>query len=132
MQAHLSKYRGLIPSLALLIHLADTDIPGPQTIGLPSLEKALHWYAYLLGMAKRIYSHVPPAEMVAAKLLLSRLHKLPNPFTPRLIQQRGWAGLRTLPEISDALEVLCDAYQLRIEVRQTGGRPSTVYHRAEA
>jgi putative DNA primase/helicase len=122
----------LIPSLALLIHLADTDRAGPQRIELPSLEKALRWYDYLLGHAKRIYSYVPPPEIIAAKLLHSRLDRLPNPFTPRLVRQKGWAAMRTQSEVQAAINELCDANWLREEKRDTGGRPSMVYHKVGA
>jgi putative DNA primase/helicase len=43
-EAHLSKYRKLVPALALLIHLANRDT-GPVT--LAALNKAFHWANYL-------------------------------------------------------------------------------------
>jgi hypothetical protein len=43
-EAHLAKYRSLIPSLALLIHLADG---GENPVGVDALERACAWGDYL-------------------------------------------------------------------------------------
>jgi Protein of unknown function (DUF3987) len=43
-EAHLAKYRSLIPSLALLIHLADG---GQNPVGVEAIERACAWGEYL-------------------------------------------------------------------------------------
>lgn len=55
----LAKYRSLVPSLALLIHLADG---GRGPVSLSALDKAVGWARYLFSHARRIYGAVPTAE----------------------------------------------------------------------
>lgn len=63
----LAKYRSLIPSLALLTHLADTPEGGP--VSQPALLKACAWGEYLESHAQRIYSaRTTPALLGAARL----------------------------------------------------------------
>ncbi len=59
MEAVLAKYRSLIPSLALLIHLADR---GRGPVSLPALDRAVGWAQYLFAHARRIYGEVPTPE----------------------------------------------------------------------
>jgi hypothetical protein len=59
LEAVLAKYRSLVPSLALLIHLADGG-GGPVT--LSSLDRAVGWARYLYCHARRIYGAVPTPE----------------------------------------------------------------------
>jgi putative DNA primase/helicase len=53
--SHLAKYRSLVPTLALLIHLADR-VSGPVTAA--ATRKALVWAQYLESHARRIYGIV--------------------------------------------------------------------------
>ncbi|MCC6123341.1 MAG: DUF3987 domain-containing protein [Pirellulales bacterium] len=55
LESHIAKYRSLIPSLALLIHLADGR-SGP--VGLTALDKATAWGVYLRSHAEKIYGAV--------------------------------------------------------------------------
>jgi putative DNA primase/helicase len=91
-ESHLAKYRSLIPSLALILHLLDGGI-GPVT--LPAIEKAIGWGGYLESHARRLYSSVTEAPAVAAHLLAARIQAgdLSNPFAARDIYRNGWAGL---------------------------------------
>ena len=59
LEAVLAKYRSLVPSLALLIHLADG---GRGPVSLSALDKAVGWAQYLFSHARRIYGTVPTAE----------------------------------------------------------------------
>ena len=59
LEAVLAKYRSLVPSLALLIHLADG---GRGPVSLSALDKAVGWARYLFSHARRIYGAVPTAE----------------------------------------------------------------------
>lgn len=70
MEEHLSKFRGLIPSLALLIHLADGR-SGP--VGMEPLQKAIRWGEYLESHAYRIYSTATEADVAAAQELARRI-----------------------------------------------------------
>ncbi len=58
-EAHLAKYRKLVPALALLMHLADHSA---GAIGAASLSKAMAWAHYLESHARRAYASVTQAE----------------------------------------------------------------------
>ena len=58
-EAVLAKHRSLVPSLALLIHLADG---GGGPVPVRALDRAVGWSRYLLWHARRIYGAVPTPE----------------------------------------------------------------------
>lgn len=126
LEAHLSKYRSLIPSLALLIHLADT---GRGPVGLQTLEKACNWGTYLESHAKRLYSYCIGSSMETAKRLMKQLQegKLPNPFTLRDVYRHGWTGLTDSADIKKAAEILEDHDILKRIEQKTNGRPKEEY-----
>ncbi len=127
MADHLGKYRGLVPKLAIIFHIADGHC-GP--VGVEALEKAIWWATYLESHARRIYG--AGGETEAARLLLVKVkaRKSPNPFTAREVQQKGWAGIPNTAEgLGRVLAVLETHGHVRSEEkRDTGGRPSTVWH----
>ena len=94
MVAHLTKYRSLIPSLALLCHLAEGRI-GP--VGLESLERAIAWGRYLESHARRIYSVAVAPDTAEANELARKIiaGELPAAFTLRDIYRKHWVGLNT-------------------------------------
>jgi hypothetical protein len=71
-EAHLSKYRKLVPALALLMHLADCNT---GAVSLAALDKALKWAKYLESHARRIYSAVLQPDTAAARELAKHLQK---------------------------------------------------------
>lgn len=58
-EAVLAKYRSLVPSLALLIHLADG---GRGPVPVSALDRAVGWAQYLFAHARRIYGMVLTPE----------------------------------------------------------------------
>jgi len=125
--AHLGKYRSLIPSLALLIHLADAQ-SGP--VSLETLEKALAWARYLESHARRIYAIASNPEAVAGRQLAKHLlhGDLREPFSLRMIYRKHWTGLGTKEDAERAVGLLLDLNWLR-EVRSPGrGRTGTLYY----
>jgi hypothetical protein len=125
-EAHLAKYRSLIPSLALLIHLADG---GKHPVGTDALERACAWGEYLESHARRVYSHGVAPDDMAARELAVRIHTgaLESGFTARDVYRRHWAGLSTREETEKAIAVLIDLNWLHEVVEPTGGRPSAKY-----
>ncbi len=123
---HLSKYRGLIPRLALVCHLANGD-SGP--VSLEAAVQSWRWADYLESHARRVYAslHVDNAE--AARAIWRRLEKrdLEAPFTARDIQRKGWSGLTDRERIASGLAALVEADWLAANATPTGGRPSTSY-----
>jgi len=129
-EAHLAKYRKLVPALALLIHLVDRKT-GP--FSLAALNKALLWARYLEAHARRIYSAVLRPDTVAARELAKHLQRgdLPRRFTLRETYRKGWTGLNSKDDAEAATEILCDLGWIRSVVngsRSTAGRtPSPIF-----
>ena len=107
-ESHLAKYRSLIPSLALLIHLADEPDGGPVT--LAALSKALSWGRYLESHAQRIYGACLSSGLQAGKALAAKLveGKLQSGFSLRDVYRPGWSGLADIEEAKAAVGVLID------------------------
>ena len=124
--SHLSKYRKLIPSLALINHLCDT---GQGAISESALLRAIAFSEYLESHARRIYSYATRPDIDAAKTLLKRLAagKLKAEFTMRDIYQKGWTGLETALKAEAALDLLIDYRHLKSVEVNTGGRPTIYY-----
>ncbi|MBM81276.1 MAG: hypothetical protein CMJ78_11880 [Planctomycetaceae bacterium] len=103
-ESHLAKYRSLIPTLALLVHLADS-LTSP--VSLCSLNKALSWGEYLESHLPRIYgalgtNGVTPANALASKLIEGKLEAR---FCLRDVYRKGWSGL-SRDEAEASIEVL--------------------------
>lgn len=126
LEAHLAKYRSLVPSLALLIHLTDTE--GGAVNRLP-LERAIAWAEYLETHARRIYAPAIRPDVDAARALAHRITAgaLTASFSLRDVYNKGWSGLSTRDEVKAAVEVLIDHDWLRGVEEQTFGRTRTVY-----
>lgn len=134
MESHLAKYRSLIPSLALICHLADEVEFDPMSpVSIAALQQALKWYKYLRSHAERIYGMIIHGHTAGAKNILGKIAKglLSNPFKRRDIQRGCWAGLTEPEDIDGALSVLEDYGYIR-SVNQRpghlGGRPTIEYH----
>jgi putative DNA primase/helicase len=144
--SHLSKYRKLIPSLALINHLCDAELGGevgrvslggsPEIVFRHSavselaLIRATSFGEYLESHARRIYSYATRPDIDAAKTLLKRLasSKLSSPFKARDIYQKGWAGLENPSKAQAAINLLMEYHHLREDEITTGGRPTVQYH----
>lgn len=126
--SHISKYRKLIPALALINHLCDSG-KGPVT--KDSLLRAIAYSEYLESHAQRIYSYATTPEMDAAKTLLKHLKagKLTSPFKARDVSQKRWVGLSTPAKTEAAINVLLEYGHLTVEeITDTGGRPTKKFH----
>jgi hypothetical protein len=124
--AHLSKFRGLIPRLALILHLA-SGTTGP--VSLEAVEQALVWADYLEAHARRIYAMAATGVgSTAAGAILRRIQKgqIVDGFTARDIKQKGWANLSG-EEVEAGLELLIELGWLR-KIDVLGNcRPKVIY-----
>ena len=132
LEAHLSKYRSLMPSLALLFHLIDV-VDGRTEETLVTYEaaaKAAAWCSYLFEHARRVYGLAIYATAHLAKSLGDHIiaGDLPNPFTARDVYLKHWAGLGTPKDVAEPLSLLTDLNWLRAVTVQTGGRPTQYYY----
>lgn len=125
--SHLSKYRKLIPSLALINHLCDG---GRGAVTYESLLRAIAFSEYLESHARRIYSYATRPDIDAAKTLLNRLRtgKLTTPFKGRDIYRAGWTGLETPTKAQAAISLLHEYGHLSEELLETGGRSTCQFH----
>jgi hypothetical protein len=125
-EAHLAKYRSLIPSLALLIHLADG---GKNPVEVDALERACAWGDYLESHARRVYSQGLAPDDIAARALADRIitGDLTGLFTARDVYRRHWAGLPTREDAQKGIDVLVELGWLAETREHTGGRPSIKY-----
>jgi putative DNA primase/helicase len=126
-ESHLAKYRSLIPSLALLIHLADEADGGPVTVA--ALEKAIGWGVYLETHARRIYGALSQRSTGAARTLAGKIldGSVNDGFSLREVYRMGWSGLSDRADATAAADVLQDHDWLMPETLDTGGAPKTVY-----
>jgi putative DNA primase/helicase len=134
MKAHLGKYRSLVPSLALLVHLVDcVDRGTGGRVPLAAVTQAVAWAELLEAHAARIYASVTAGPEQAAEVLAGQLErgKLVSPFRLRDVVRKQWTGL-TEPEIvAAALGLLEDAgWVRRVKAPTTdrGGRPTSLYY----
>ena len=126
LESHLSKYRKLIPGIALLIHLADRGI-GP--VSATAVTAALGWAGYLESHAQRVYGSVSHSEVLVAEAIIKHIRKgdLTNGFSCRDIYRKGWARLTDRGQVESALQLLVDYDWLKDTELRGNGRPTTVY-----
>jgi len=129
MQAHLAKYRSLMPALALLFALADGHT---DCVPISQARLACDWCDYLETHAARVYSAQTRSEQHAAIALSKRLAKgwkrEDGFFTVRDVYRNGWTALDSPDTARGALQVLEEYRWVRREIdAQTPGRPSETY-----
>lgn len=127
MESHLSKYRKLVPSLALILHLADG---GRGDVADPAMKRALEWAHYLRSHAERAYGAATGlAGVASAEAVIKHLRRgdLARQFVARDVYRPQWAMLTSTEEANRAIAILLEYGWLRSEIRSTGGRPQTVF-----
>nr|NJM04729.1 DUF3987 domain-containing protein [Desulfobacula sp.] len=127
LESHFAKYRKLIPSLALIIHLADG---GTGPVSETATLQALAWGDYLETHAKRVYGSVSQPDVSTAKAILHRIKKgdLKSPFSSRDVWRPGWSQLSDRDQVKAGLQMLEDYNHLDVERIETSGRAKILYH----
>jgi putative DNA primase/helicase len=149
-KSHLSKYRSLFPSLALLFQLADlaskptkltkpaiagrsvssvSFLPRPHTVNLENTTRALYSCVYFESHARRVCALCETAELHSAYKLAFRIQHGPlaGSFYARDVQRHGWSGLKTARDVERACQELERAGWIKKEATKPGkegGRPS--------
>ena len=126
-ESHVSKYRSLVPSLALIIHLA--ELPAGEPIGevpIGALQKALGLCEYLELHARKIYAKEINPGLAGAFALSQKIKSgaVKDGDSIRDIYRKGWSGLSKTAEVFAAVEVLERFGWVRTEQEDTGGRPT--------
>ena len=115
-----------MPSIALIIN--EIEVGHYKPITKQSAMKAVKWCKYLESHTHRIYAGAVDPRIHAAQLIVERRHKLPEIFTPRLIQQKKWSGLTDSGLVRAALGELVECNYIKQEaLKQATGRPSLAY-----
>ncbi len=126
-ESHLSKYASLVPSIALVLHLA---IGGRGPVSGEAAELAVRWAEYLESHAARLYSIAMVPERRQAKPLLVRLIEWPKnkPIKARDIARKGWSELEDSEVVRKTMELLADAGWVQsMQTMPESGRPTTHY-----
>jgi hypothetical protein len=127
LESHLLKMPKTVAGLALLFELVEG---GRVAVGEDATLRALAWAEYLRSHAARLYSAGETMAQDGARLIRERRAQLPEPFTPRDIQRRDWAGLGDRNAIGSAIGVLEATNHVRAlsgAAGPQGGRPSESY-----
>ena len=139
--SHLSKYRKLMPALALLFELADRAASGvPITncfdllVSLEHTKQAAAFCDYVESHANRIYSCVTTPQIRAAQELADKIKTrkvgADGFFSCREVYLKGWSGLDSPEAVRLAMQILEDAGWIREmsgDPGPSGGRPSLRY-----
>jgi hypothetical protein len=126
-ESHMLKFDKTIASLALVFEAVELDAFRGDRIRPSALERALLWSGYLLSHAQRLYQAADVLAENGARIILQRRSKLPEPFTVRQVQLRGWAGLTSSDLVQAAIGELIATDHVRARLVPTGplgGRPS--------
>ena len=113
--------------MALLFELVEG---GRENVGVIATGRALDWADYLRGHALRLYGAATVTAENGARLIAERRPQLPERFTARDVQVKGWAGMSDREAVSAALDLLSEAGHLRGEfqpIGALGGRPSMAF-----
>ena len=132
-ESHLSKYRSLVPSLALILHLSDEcgsnhALPkGPVTDS--ATQRAIELARYLESHAMRIYSAETAVPEMNARQLGRRIldGDLESGFTVRDVYRKAWSGMSKKDSAQAAVDVLVDHGWLQSVADRNGNRGFTKY-----
>jgi len=126
-QAHLAKYRKLMPTLALIFHLigvVDGGVIGPVSADAAAL--AVEWCDYLEAHARKVYGigGMSPGQSLAKHI---ERGDVKDGVSPRMIAKREWKNLKTSDEVRAAVAEIASFGWCRIQDAPSknpkGGRP---------
>ncbi|NPT60490.1 DUF3987 domain-containing protein [Paraburkholderia elongata] len=119
--SHYGKYRSLVPSLALIFHLAEGR-SGP--VDETALYRAIGWAAFLKKHAARIYHYSIRSDARAACALGDAIKegKLEDGFALRDVRRKCWSGLTSPLLCQQAIEILVEHHWLSMERVETNGK----------
>jgi hypothetical protein len=129
-ESHLSKYRSLMPSLALIFHLVNVadGQTNSLTVSLEAAKLAAAWCDYLEQHAHRLYAEETNATVFAAHALMAKIEEgvVKHGSSPRHLYRPKWSRLASREAVLGGLEVLERHNVLRVHRLETGGRPTHV------
>ncbi len=129
LEAHLTKYKKLLPALCIIFAHLKEAIEGryPESISAQALQIALQWLDYFESHARRVYESGKNTVPKAAKELIARIKKgeVQVPFSIRdVYYSNHWSGLATANQVEEVVEYLQEKYYLAGKIIKTTGRPT--------
>lgn len=129
LEAHLSKFRSLMPSLALIFTLINEN-PDGELIHENEVQLAIEWCHYLEGQARKAYGDFIDPELAAGHRLLTKIKEglVQDHDKCREIYRRGWKGLTTKDQLDMALNILKKYGHIKTEISVplNGGRSENI------
>jgi putative DNA primase/helicase len=123
--SHFSKYKGFMPSLALIFELFD-DVPGlfdtspaaagfqmPEAVSAKNATRAVHFLKWLSLHVARTYGCLDDTFRAGALGERIKGGELGASFTFNDVRRKGWKGLKTKEDVQAALGALTDALWVR-------------------
>lgn len=130
-ESHLSKYKKLMPALALIFHVLDSikDKFNGSSVSDSAASMAIDWCNLLESHARKVYRIPEQTQDDAASQLLGKIQKgkIRDGERIRTIYRHHWRGLTNEFEVNEALATLEQhGWARREDRRETGGAPSPV------
>ena len=125
-ESHLTKYRSLMPSLALIFHLVDVAADGATgPVSKVSTAMAADWCDYLESHACRIYGGASMPGMDSAREILKHIRRgaIQDGCRTWEIWRPQWTRLTSPEDVRAGLDVLSSYGWVIVEKIPTGGRP---------
>jgi hypothetical protein len=130
LESHLAKYRSLMPSLALLSHLADSAPDDTAGVGVEAAVRACAWCDdYLESHARRLYAHAEDPSIERARALLEHIQAgdVKDGTPVYHILRHHWSRLTESDELTSAITTLETFSWVQVQRLSGGrGRPSDV------
>lgn len=127
--SHMSKYRSLMPSLALIFHLVDVVPTGElPPVSLRAAQRAGAWCDFLESHARKLYAPELHPDLAAAHALHDKIQTghIEDGMKIREIYRKGWSGLSDPEMVYGGLLVLRKYGIARIEEVASGGAPAEI------
>ena len=132
----MSKYRGLIPSLALIFHVITIALTGQtknNPVTLDSLNMAINWQSYLESHARRIYGMGLNIREKAVESLAKKIQQkmFDNYFSARDVYRKN---IRDIGKNTDLAEEACEELEKACWLRSVriptakGQKGTTAYY----
>ncbi|MBI2603191.1 MAG: DUF3987 domain-containing protein [Deltaproteobacteria bacterium] len=120
LESHLSKYRSLMPSLALIFEVTDSLCEGdfPCELRKESTDLAIKWCEFLEKHARKAYGEFLEPDIVAGRCLLAKIKAgaVKDFDRCRDIYRHGWKGLATQEELEGGITTLRNFGWVRTEM----------------
>jgi len=112
LKQHLTKYRSLVPSLALIFHSLDCAVSKLNfgDIKSKTIELAIQWSEYFFSHAERVYNGLGnPVDNGAIQLSKNiKRGKLESPFSARDVYRKNWHLLNDKKRVQRAIDLLIE------------------------